>query len=85
MSKSEIAVSAIISSCSLSESSVGSNKSSIISDVGIQKSQNGSYSFMSLVMSLDVSIISPGSLLSKRSSSVQMSSVLKFRKGFFRQ
>lgn len=74
MLQSEIAiiaiVSEIISSCSLSESSVGSNKSLIISDAGIQKSQNGSYSFMSLVMSLDMSIMSPGSLLSKRSSSI---------------
>ena len=52
------------------DSAGGSNKSSIIADVGTLKSKNGSESFMSAIMSLDVSIMSAGSLLLKRSSSM---------------
>ena len=81
ISSLETAGSTIIKSGS--SSSEGSNKSSIIASVGILKSKNGSIFFMSLIMSLDVSIMSPLSLLSKISSSIQMSSVTKFWKGLF--
>ena len=50
------------------DSAAGSNKLSIIADVGTLKFKNGSEAFMSTIMSLDVSIMSAGSLLSKRSS-----------------
>ena len=52
---------AIISSFSLSESFEGSNRSSIIADIGTLKSESGSEPCMLPIVSLDVSIISPDS------------------------